>query len=167
MNARKLGFYFDSNPALQTLVREAARLAELQRVFSEIAPQPCARSGKVGRLTHGSLLLFADNGASAAKLRQLEPSLLIKFQQRGCDVTAIRIEVQPRNSHNFVAAPQKNPGLSPQAAQYLQDLAGGLPAGELRAALEKMAARSLNNNDEPFKHEQPQHQDRQHHKKPE
>ena len=53
MPARKLGFYFDTDPAMQSLVKEATRLIEMQKVFAEIAPLPLARSGRVGRLAYG------------------------------------------------------------------------------------------------------------------
>ena len=164
MPTRKLGSYFDSNPALQSLVKEASRLIEMQKVFAAIAPPPLARSGRVGRFAHGSLLLLADNGAVAAKLLQLVPSLLVKFQKRGYEVTAIRVTAQPP-SH--AAVPHKNMKLSHKARAYLSKLASGLPATPLRIALEKMAEPPLDDNDQPFQDKEPQDQGGQNDEKPE
>jgi hypothetical protein len=155
MPARKVGYYFDTHPPMQALIKEAARLVKMQQVLIEIAPQPFARSGHVGRFTHGSLLLFADNGAVAAKLRQLAPSLLIKFQTRGYEVTVIRVQVQPPAR---TALPHKNIRLSRKAAGYVQELAANLPPTPLRAALEKLAARPSNHDNQPLQDEKPQYQ---------
>ncbi len=151
MHARKVGSYFDATPAVQSLVKQALRLIEMQQVFTEIAPKPLAQSGRVGRLTHGSLLLFADNGSAAAKLRQLTPSLLVKFQKRGYEVTAIRVEVQPPP---YPAPHRKKIRLSGTAASHLQELAARLPESPLRAALESLLARASYNENEPLEHKQ-------------
>ena len=151
MPARKLGFYFDATPALQSLVRQAQRLIEMQQVFTEIAPEPLAQSGRVGQFARSSLLLFADNGAVAAKLKQLTPSLLVKFQKRGYEVTAIRVEVQPPSRP---APPRKKIRLSGKATDHLRELAASLPASPLRAALEGLLARASYNKDQPLEQEQ-------------
>jgi len=151
MPARKIGFYFDATPAVQSLVKQALRLIEMQQVFTEIAPKPLAQSGRVGQFTRSSLLLFADNGAVAAKLKQLTPSLLVKFQKRGYEVTAIRVEVQPPPRP---AAPHKKTRLSGKAAVHLQELAARLPASPLRTALEGLLARASDNENQPLEHEQ-------------
>ncbi len=151
MPARKLGFYFDATPALQSLVRQAQRLIEMQQVFTEIAPEPLAQFGRVGQFARSSLLLFADNGAVAAKLKQLTPSLLVKFHKRGYEVTAIRVEVQPPSRP---APPRKQIRLSGKATDQLRELAASLPASPLRAALEGLLARASYNEDQPLEHEQ-------------
>ena len=158
MPARKVGFYFDATPAVQSLVKQALRLIEMQRVFTEIAPKPLAQSGRVGRFARSTLLLFADNGAVAAKLKQLTPSLLVKFQKRGYEVTAIRVEVQPPPRQ---APPRKKIRLSGKAAGHLQELAGRLPVSPLRAALEGLLARASNNEDQPLEHKQSHYDQRE------
>ena len=151
MPARKVGYYLDTTPAVQSLVKQALRLIEMQRVFTEIAPKPLAQSSRVGRFTHSSLLLFADNGAVATKLKQLTPSLLVKFQKREYEVTAIRVEVQPPPRQPI---PRKKTRLSGKASGYLQELAAGLPASPLRAALEGLLARASKHEDQPLEHKQ-------------
>ena len=152
MPAHKVGFYLDTTPAIQALVKQALRLIEMQRVFTEIAPKPLAQAARVGRFTHSSLLLFADNGAVATKLKQLTPSLLVKFQKREYEVTAIRVEVQPPPRQ---AIPRKKIKLSGKAAGHLQELAAGLPASPLRTALEGLLARASKHEDQFLEHKQP------------
>jgi hypothetical protein len=152
---RKVAYYFDATPAMQSLVQQAQRLIELQQVFTEIAPKPLAQSVRVGRFTHASLLLLADNGAVAAKVTQLTPSFLINFRKRGYEVTAIRVEVQPPSR----AVPQhRKIGLSAKALSHLQELAANLPASPLRTALEDLLARASHNRDQSLEHEKRQHQ---------
>ena len=60
----------------------------------KIAPPQLAQRCALGGFVEGNLTIYADNGAIAAKLRQMLPSLLLKFQAMGYEVTAIRIAVQ-------------------------------------------------------------------------
>jgi hypothetical protein len=68
---------------------------ELQRVFLEAAPSPLSECASVGYLTRGVLVLLARDGAAAAKLTQMAPSLLAAYQKRGFEVTKVRVNVQP------------------------------------------------------------------------
>ena len=147
MPTRKIGSYLDATPTLHSLVKQAQCLIEMQQVFTESAPKPLALSGRVGRFAHSSLLLFADNGAVAAKLKQLTPSLLINFQKRGYKVTAIRVEVQPPHPP---APPRRKVGLSGKALGHLQELAARLPPSPLRSSLERFLARASYDQDQPF-----------------
>ena len=92
------------------------------------------------------------------------PSLLVKFQKRGYEVTAIRVAVQPPG---YVAVPHKNIRLSRKASSYLRELAASLPVTPLRTALEKMAGRPSDDDYQPFQDKEPQNQGGQNHEKPE
>ena len=151
MPARKIGFYFDATPAMQSLVKQAQRLIDMQHVFAEIAPKPLAQSVRVGRFAQNSLLLLAENGAVAAKVKQLTPSFLIGFRQRGYEVTAIRVEVQPPPRP---APPHRKIKLSGKASSHLHELAARLPMSPLRTALEGLLARASNNENQSLEHEQ-------------
>ncbi|HMK13433.1 MAG TPA: DciA family protein [Burkholderiales bacterium] len=152
MPARKIGFYLDTTPAVQSLVKQALRLIEMQQVFIEIAPKPLAQAGRIGRFAHSSLLLFADNGSVATKLKQLTPSLLVKFQKRGYEITSIRVEVQPPPRQPIISC--KNIVLGGQAAGHLRELAKGLPASPLRSALESLLAQASKHGNQSLEHKQ-------------
>src|SRR3989304_9837073 len=98
MPAHKIDFYLNSSNSLRQLADEARRIAELQQVFLEIAPQPLTHACCVKQLRAGTLLLLADNAAIAAKVKQLFPRLLAFYQKLGWEITSIRVEVQVRQT---------------------------------------------------------------------
>lgn len=143
MAARSLDAYLNSAGGLARLSAHAGRLVKLQRVFERIAPSYLAASSRVANFKLGKVVIHADSGAVAAKLRQMLPGLLDKFSVEGAEVTEILVKVQPSR----VAAQQKQRGLAPAIAlaarQDLQRLAGELPADSpLKTALERLVRRS-------------------------
>lgn len=143
MAARSLDAYLNSAGGLARLSAHAGRLVKLQRVFERIAPSYLAASSRVANFKLGKVVIHADSGAVAAKLRQMLPGLLDKFSVEGAEVTEILVKVQP----NHVAAQQNSPGQTPvltsSAKAELRRLAGELPAdAPLKAALERLVRRS-------------------------
>jgi hypothetical protein len=135
MTARKLdSFLSEASSPLSRLNAAAQRLGTLAHVWEAIAPIGLARYCRVGRLDDSVLTLFADNGAIASKVLQQLPSLLSKFQQRGCEITGIRVDVQ-------VNLPLSKPAVAPKSAISDQGLASlkkletDLPESELKVAL--------------------------------
>jgi len=149
MPTRKVGFYFDATPAIQSLVKQVQCLINMQQVFNEIAPKPLAQSGRIAQFAHSSLLVLADNGAVATKLKQLSTSLLINFQKRGYKVTAIRVEVQPPSRPTPV---RRKKGLNSKALSHVQELAAKLPDSPLRTAVQNMLVHASDNDEEPLEH---------------
>jgi hypothetical protein len=141
--ARSLDAYLDSADELARLAAHAERLVKLQRVFLEIAPDYLAESSRVANCKSGKIIIHADHGAVAAKLRQMLPSLADELLKRGVQVTEIQVKVQPNH-----AAPQHGslliaPPVSTRAKAGLSRLAGELPAGsELREAVERLVKKS-------------------------
>jgi hypothetical protein len=131
MSVRKINFYFDA----LSLTREHRqlfihmdKLIELQQVFVEIAPLQLARFCTLGAFFEGNLTICASNGAIAAKVRQIVPSLLRKFQARGYEVTAIRIAVQADcNSGTARSKLAAKRGIDPTGMESLAQLAKKLP----------------------------------------
>src|SRR5690349_14094751 len=101
MTSHKINFYLrrlGQGADHQRLFDHVAAVTAMQRVFGEIAPPRLAGHCALGGLSGGKLIIFARNGAIAAKLRQMTPSLLSKFQAKGYEVTAIRIAVQAHST---------------------------------------------------------------------
>jgi hypothetical protein len=141
MTARKLsGFLSEPTSGLGRLAREAKRLADLNHVWEAIAPPGLARFSRVGPVKDGTLTLYADNGAAAAKLKAQLPRLLSSFRQRGHDITAIRVEVQV-NMTPSAPRPPARPPLPPQALAQLEKLATELHASPLKEALTNLIRR--------------------------
>jgi hypothetical protein len=152
MPADTVHSFLNAAPNLQSLLQEAKKLMALQNAWYEIAPRPLAIASKVGAAHGQTLVVYASNGAVAAKLRQLAPSLLAKIQERGIEVTAIRVDVQ-------VEAPpparqQKDLELSRNALNSLAELEQNLAASPLKNALQRLIQR----HSDPIKDEAPHYQ---------
>lgn len=142
MTARKINFYLETlrlTPEHQRLFRYMEKLTAMQRVFMKIAPPQLARHCALGGFSEGNLTICADNGAIAAKLRQMLPSLLLKFQAMGYEVTAIRIAVQAnyRNIRGDDLTSGK-PRIGEEGVKSLNGLAAGLPDSPLKKAVESL-----------------------------
>lgn len=143
MAARSLDAYLNSAGDLSRLSAHAGRLVKLQRVFEEIAPPYLAASSRVANFKLGKIVIHADNGAVASKLKQMLPSLVDEFSLKGAEVTEIQVKVQPGRA----AVQQKRKGQAPAIASSakagLNRLAGELPADSpLKEALERLVRRS-------------------------
>jgi hypothetical protein len=143
MAARSLDAYLNSTGDLARLSAHAGRLVKLQRIFDQIAPLHLAASSRVANFKLGKVVIHADSGAVAAKLRQMLPSLIDEFSSKSAKVTEIQVKVQPAH-----AAPQQTgrtmtPIVSAAAKDGLRRLAAGLPEdSQLKGSLERLIKRS-------------------------
>lgn len=131
--------FLTAAPNLQTLLQQAQKLQALQNAWNEIAPKPLAAASRIGAVRGQTLIVYASNGAVAAKLRQLAPSLLEKMQKRGVEVTAIRVDVQVE-----APPPGKKPkdlAISPNALNDLEKLESSLADSPLKNALHTLIQR--------------------------
>lgn len=145
MTARKINFYLGSlrlTPEHQRLFSYMDKHTAMQQVFMKIAPPQLAQRSTLGALVYGDLTIYARNGAIAAKLRQMLPSLLLKFRARGYEVTAIRIAVQA--DYRSITEPDgsvKTRQIGRAGVESLGNLVVALPASSLRVAVEKLLKR--------------------------
>jgi hypothetical protein len=133
MSDKRVGLLLDSLPELQALNRELQQLAALQSALAEMLPGGLATSASVALLKAGELILVADNGAAAAKLKQMAPRLLTSLRQRGYDITGIRLQVQVTIRDNPL--PQKQISLSSAARQAINSLSEQISPSPLKDAL--------------------------------
>ena len=141
MTARKLdSFFITPASPLNRLALAAQQLNSVSRIWETVAPIGLALFCRVGRLDDGVLTLFADNGAVASKIKQQLPSLLEKLQQRGSEITGIRIEVQV-NIASPVTPPTPKSAISKRSLGSLQSLSTGLDESPLKEALTNLIKR--------------------------
>lgn len=146
MSARKLdSFLHEPSSPLSRLTAVAQRLSALAHIWESIAPLGMARYCRVARLDNGVLTLYADNGAIASKLNQQLPSILTKFQQRGCEITGILVDVQVNQPSSKPAIAQKNP-ISYSGLASLTKLEQELPDSELKEALTNLIKHQIGSN---------------------
>ena len=73
VHSRTIGFLLNSLNDFEAISMRVKRIAALQRAYLEAAPGEVTRCSRVGTETQGTLVLLADNGAVAARLRQSDP----------------------------------------------------------------------------------------------
>ena len=92
------------------------------------------------QLHQQTLILAANNGAVAAKLRQMSSELISLFQARGCEVTGIQIRVQVITPRPLTKAVARKLGQGARTA--LNELDQKLQDSPLKSALRRLARRT-------------------------
>ncbi len=135
--AQRFGSLLGVSPELRPLVSRAQALSALQRHFANAAPAYLAHSCTVLGLKFGTLTISAANAAAAAKLRQLAPELVVLLQNRGCEVSGIRVKVQV----GYTPEPRRQQPreLSRTARNALSDLGDSLNESPLKKALQRIS----------------------------
>ncbi|MBP8267043.1 MAG: DUF721 domain-containing protein [Zoogloea sp.] len=139
MTARSLQEHLNSGDSMARLAAHAQRLLQFQRLLEAALPEALRPHARVANFRLGKLLIHAANGAVAAKVRQLGPSLASELSNKEPKVTQIEVRVQarnpnpPRQLHKRPDLPGKN------QKQGLTNLAQELPReSPLKRALERL-----------------------------
>lgn len=128
--ANRLDFY------LGGLLGEAERTLAIERIVRSALPKELGKCCSAGRLDRGELQLYADNGAAAAKIRQLSRSLLEKLRMRGLKIDSIRVLVRVNPQARRVQ--RKKPVMGRKGIDSFRELAAALPASPLRSSIESL-----------------------------
>ena len=143
MQARSLEDCLQADSGLARLNGHAVRLLRLQRVFESAAPRALVRNARIANLKLGKLIIHADNGGVAAKLRQITPTLVNVFHNEAAEVTGIEVKVQPLHAASPSPPNAHHGPLGSHAKHGLTSLADQLPADSpLREALRHLVKRS-------------------------
>jgi len=73
--------------SVAALMPQAERLIELRQILSSLLPESLARRCSVANYRQGRVVIFASNGATAAKLKLMLPSLLEQLSGCAMEVT--------------------------------------------------------------------------------
>jgi len=139
MQARSLDDCLNADAALARLTAHAWHLLKLQRIIDTTIPTALKRACRIANYRLGIVFIHADNGAVAAKLRQLAPSLCDELRSSGGEITEIRIKVQPREVADPVVQGKSVPQLGSRTKQGLTNLSLSLPGDSpLKASLERL-----------------------------
>ncbi|HEU0219487.1 MAG TPA: DciA family protein [Gallionella sp.] len=134
--AQRFKSLLSGNQELRPLLAKAQALSALHRHFMGVAPPHLAQSSQVLGLQSGMLSIAVANAAIAAKLRQLVPELVVMLQNRGCEVSGIRVKVQVSfNLSQPVSPPRK---LGKTARDTLNEFNQTLGDSPLKLTLKKM-----------------------------
>lgn len=144
MSARRRGSLTDhlaGSDGFARLADQAERLRQLQALLDAMLPINLAPAARVANLKRGKVVIHADSGAVAVKLRQLGPRLAAGFKQQGQEVSGIEVRVQPGGRIHMPSRKIEPKKLGIQAKRSLTSLAAGLPRGSpLKAALVRLLA---------------------------
>jgi len=131
---------FETDPRIAAWATRLKEEAALTAIVRRQLPRALAERVRVAGVRENVLELAVAAGAVAATVRQRSPDLAAALRREGWDFTEIRIRVQVRGD----AVPeQKNvPRQMDTRSNALFDLAGTLPEGPLRAALDRWSRRA-------------------------
>jgi len=140
----RLDRFIASDPALEALAVEAERLKKLQRIFGSSVPQNLAVASRVAAIDRGTVVVFADNNAIAAKLNQLTARITLHLSCELPEVTGTRIEVQVMGSVDSRKPAGKRPprSISAEEMASVKALHEKLTDSPLRYAVGKLLLRS-------------------------
>ena len=136
----RLKAFLASNVELRQLSSKAAQLSSLQRHYESFSPPSLARNSQVLQLDQHTVIIAANNGAAAAKLRQMTSELISLFQARGYQITGIQIKVQVTTPPPVASSEPRVLGKAAQDA--LGKLDETLPDSPLKTALRRLGKRS-------------------------
>jgi hypothetical protein len=128
--------FLDQADGVAALMPQAKRLIELREILASLLPEPLARRCSVANYKQGRVLIFASNGATAAKLKLMLPALLEQLSRRAVQVTGLEVTVQAPGSEHQV--PEKSAKMSQDAASRLAEFSEQLPDSELKTALARI-----------------------------
>lgn len=145
MTSYKVNSYFNllgKTPEYENLFSIAHQIHSNQIVFCKFIPSHLAPHCHLSRISNGRLTIWAENGAIATKLKQISPSLLLKLQELGWEVTSIHILVQAhyftKNTKPLIdkGYVKKEIKLSKAGKECLSQLAATLPSSELKSTIQ-------------------------------
>ncbi len=133
--------YLDKDAAAGRVMAHARLLLKLSRRFEAVAPAGLRHSAHVANYKLGTVIIHADNGAVAAKIRQLSQRLSDELSKGGMECSGIEVKVQPRQIPSQSMSSTQKP-LSDKAIGVLRTTTDTLPQGPLRDALDNLLKRA-------------------------
>ncbi len=135
---QKINTLLSTHPSICSLVEQASALTALQQIWHAIVPENLLPYTQAGNIQHKRLTVYADNGAVAAKIKLLLPTLLSKLQKQGVEVTSIRVQVQVQS---IASKPIRSPRVvSQHGADMLKALSKQLNGTQLGEVLARIAS---------------------------
>ncbi len=154
----------EQNPEYVDLLARVNQLSKIAQTIAatDATPASLNRHYKLGSLSHGTLVLLAENASVATKLKHISPSILSKIQQSGWKITAVKIKLQKPdfNSHDSVTPEsdgkldgklsrnaRTKKKLSQSGIESFNHLAHSLPASELRRSIQTLLEKCTTSDD--------------------
>ncbi|MEY4592938.1 MAG: hypothetical protein RIR18_1833 [Pseudomonadota bacterium] len=133
--------YLRADGAAAGVMAHGALLLRLNGMLAQALPSVLQGAVRVANIKSGKVILMAENGSVAVKLRQMATRLQTAFRAAGVECNGVDVKVQPSEILSESMSSSTKP-LSATSCQHLQTLSDSLPEGsDLRGALEKLLSR--------------------------
>ncbi len=126
------------------VMAHACLILKLARRLERTLPDALGAVARVANYKSGRIVIHAENGAVAAKIRQMSQRLCSELSVEGVECSGIDVKVQPRQIPWQSRGSTQKP-LSSAARGSLAATAAEMPAGPLRDALHALLKRSDTN----------------------
>lgn len=136
--ARLLEDHLNADESMARLAAHATHLQKLQQSLGKCVPSMLAPNCRVANFKLDVVIIHAENGAVAAKLRQMAPSLVSAFRSAGEQVAEVRIKVQPADIAQQPRPLHQAAILGDAGRTSVSRLSESLPDGPLKDALNKL-----------------------------
>lgn len=138
--ARQAHAFLAENDKLRQLSTQVQALLALQRIWETVAPANLAGVTHIGKSDAGEITIYCDNGAVAAKLRQLLPTLSEALRGKGVLTANLQVKVRAQALPVKMRAAQKRE-ISQTGLENIARLSEQLEEGKLKSALGHLLAR--------------------------
>ena len=133
--------FLNRDAAGNRLLAHARLLLKLARRFEAVAPGSFRHAARVANYKLGTIVIHTDNGAVAAKIRQMSQRLCVELSKGGIQCDVLEVKVQPRQPPQASTTSTVKP-ISAKSWDVLRSTSENLPKGPLREALENLLARA-------------------------
>lgn len=130
--------WLEQSPEFRTVTARAERLLALQSDLAQCAP---ARGLTALELDDGTLVVGTPGAGAAAKLRQVEPTIVGHLSLRGWAVRRIRFRPMPVGSVAPPAPRRPRAAIPPEALRAMEAISRDAASEALGAALRRLARR--------------------------
>lgn len=140
--ARQAHAFLAENDKLRLLSTQVQALLALQRIWETVVPASLAGVSHIGKNDTGETTIYCDNGAVAAKLRQLLPTLAEALRGKGVATATLQVKVRAQALPVPMRAVPKRE-ISRAGLENIAQLSDQLEAGDLKSALDHLLARHM------------------------
>ena len=140
--ARQAHAFLAENDKLRQLSTHVQALLALQRIWETVVPASLAGVSHIGQNDAGETTIYCDNGAAAAKLRQLLPTLAEALRGKGVATANLQVKVRAQAIPVQMRTVHKRE-ISRVGLDNIARLSDRLEAGELKSALDHLLARHV------------------------
>lgn len=143
MHTRKPCAFLLLPDGIASLMPQAQLLIELRRRLAATLPETLKQTCSIANYKQGKVIIFATNGAVAAKLKLMRSKLTKQLSERGVQVTGIEVQVQPPEPEPQVFVQSTQIGTN--AMDSLARLQDQLPDSQLKNVVARFLRRERQN----------------------